>query len=207
VPLPPPIAARGAPPHWLGYIGVEDVVGTALRFVHSGATQLGPPARTAHANPDAILRDPVGAIVGLTDASTDRADAGVAWHLLSARDEEQAFAVYADLFAWTRLDSHDLGPKRGRHVTFAWDGSPRAVGSTADVARQPHVHPQWLFFFPTEDLERSLAAARAMDALTLPPTETATGDLVAACDDPQGAAFGLYQAATPNLQPPTSKAR
>ena len=30
VQLPPAVAARGAPAHWLGYIGVDDVIGTTL---------------------------------------------------------------------------------------------------------------------------------------------------------------------------------
>ena len=196
VQLPAAVAARGAPAHWLGCIGVEDVGGAALRFVQSGATPLGALPQSGITHPETIVRDPFGAIVALTPTTNDAADARVVWHLLSTRDEEKAFALYGDMFGWTRIASHDLGPKRGRHVTFAWEGSRQPVGSTADVARQPHVHPQWLFFFPTEDLERSLAAARAMDALTLPPAETAAGHLVAACDDPQGAAFGLYQTST-----------
>ena len=75
----------------------------------------------------------------------------------------------------------------------AWNRSGSARGSATDIARQPHVHPQWLFFFPTVNLEQSLADVRELGGLTLPPTETPAGDLVAPCDDPQGAAFALYQ--------------
>jgi len=193
VQLPPAVAARGAPAHWLGYIGVEDVVATALRFVQSGATQLSALPQSGVASPEAILRDPFGAIVALTATTADDDDRPVSWHLLGTRDEESAFALYQDLFGWTRGEAYDLGATRGRHITFGWNGSTRVVGSASDVARQPHVHPQWLFFFPTDDLERSLASVRAMDGLTLAPTTTAAGNPVAACDDPQGAAFGLYQ--------------
>jgi predicted enzyme related to lactoylglutathione lyase len=190
--LPAQAAARGAPPHWLGYIRVDDVVGTMLRFVRSGATRLGPAARTGK-DAGVILRDPFGAIVALTSASpVPRADR-VVWHLLSARDEALAFAMYAELFGWTSLQALDLGPERGRHVTFTWDGTTEAVGSTSNVARLPHVHPQWLFFFPTENLDESLARVRTSGGLTLPVVVTAEGNLVAPCDDPQGAAFGLYQ--------------
>jgi predicted enzyme related to lactoylglutathione lyase len=62
------------------------------------------------------------------------------------------------------------------------------------VARLPQVHSQWLFFFATENLDKSLAQVRSSGGLTLPVVKTAEGNLVAACDDPQGAAFGLYQA-------------
>jgi predicted enzyme related to lactoylglutathione lyase len=191
--LPAQAAARGAPPHWLGHIGVDDVVGTMLRFVKSGATQLGPaPGKGNDAG--TILRDPFGAIVALTSTSpAPRADR-VVWHLLSARDEARAFAVYAELFGWMSLQALDLGAERGRHVTFTWDGTTKATGSTSNVARLPQVHSQWLFFFATENLDKSLAQVRSSGGLTLPVVKTAEGNLVAACDDPQGAAFGLYQA-------------
>ncbi len=42
VPLPAEAAARGAPAHWLGHLGVDDVEGMAHAFVARGATRLGP---------------------------------------------------------------------------------------------------------------------------------------------------------------------
>lgn len=81
-------------------------------------------------------------------------------------------------------------------MTFSWDGTTQPAGSTSNLARRPHVHPQWLFFFRTEDLDISVARVRAAGGLTLPIVATAGGDLVAPCEDPQGAAFGLYQQIT-----------
>src|SRR5678815_2786111 len=46
VPLPAQASARGAPPHWLGHIGIDNVAETVGRFVQHGATPLGPPVRT-----------------------------------------------------------------------------------------------------------------------------------------------------------------
>ncbi len=191
--LPPQAAARGKPPHWLGHIGVDDVVGATHRFVQSGATQLGPSTPSGN-DARAILRDPFGAIVALVPRSPAPGANPVRWHLLSARDEALAFGLYAELFGWTSIQALDLGPERGRHLTFTWDGTTEAVGSTSNVARLPHVHPQWLFFFPTDNLDESLARVRTSGGLTLPVVTTAEGNLVAVCDDPQGAAFGLHQA-------------
>ena len=100
--------------------------------------------------------------------------------------------VYASLLGWTALERQDLG-ERGRHVTFAWAAGSRAVGSTSDMARRPHVHAQWLFFFATSDFDASLARARELGGLVTRPERTADGHRVVACDDPQGAAFGLYE--------------
>jgi len=198
--LPAHAAARGAPPHWIGHIGVDDVVGVVYRFLDAGATLLGRRGGRDAASQvvdasNTVVRDPNGALVALTSATPAAVDAAqnVAWHLLTARDEAQAFAVYSDLFGWERVETFDLGRERGRHVTFTWKRGGAAVGSTSNIAQLSHVHAQWLFFFRTENLAASLAIVRALGGLTLPPTETADGDLVAACDDPQGAAFGVYQ--------------
>jgi len=181
--LPARAAARGAPPYWLGYIGVDDVVGAELRFLNHGATQLAP----------GLLSDPFGARVAFTSDVDLPQNNRVAWHLLHTRDEARSFSLYADLFGWLPVEALDLGPREGRHQTFAWDASPAAVGSTSDTARLPHVHPQWLFFFRTPDLARSLATVRELGGLAFDATKTPDGDLVAPCDDPQGAAFALFQ--------------
>jgi uncharacterized protein len=182
-PLAPRAAARGAPAHWVGYIGVDDVVGTELRFASHGATQLGP----------GLLRDPFGALVALTDARDAPQDNRVAWHVLHTRDGATAFTVYADLFGWTPIETHDLGPQRERHQTFGWDDSRVAVGCTTDSAQRPQVHAQWLFFFRTAAINRSLDTVRELGGLAFNAMETPDGDLVAPCDDPQGAAFALFQ--------------
>ena len=62
------------------------------------------------------------------------------------------------------------------------------------MASRPHVHAQWLYFFATPDLDASIARVRELGGLALRPTTTADGHRVVACDDPQGAAFGLYEA-------------
>jgi hypothetical protein len=191
-PLPATAIARGAPPHWLGHIHVDDVVGAMLRFVEGGAAVVGPRPQGGDAA-QVLFRDPHGAMVALTSADTHDATGRVAWHLLTAHDEAQAFGVYAELFGWRHCDAYDLGPQRGRHVSFTWNGVGQPAGSVSNLARQPHVHPQWLYFFRTTHLNDALSKVRAHGGLTLPPFENGRGDLVAVCDDPQGAAFALYE--------------
>jgi predicted enzyme related to lactoylglutathione lyase len=194
-PLPAAASARGAPPHWLGHILVDDVVGTMLRFVEQGATVVGPRPQGGNAA-QVLVRDPFGAMLSLTSVGTHDAAQRVAWHLLSARDEHQAFVVYAELFGWRRFDAYDLGPQRGRHVSFTWDEAESATGSISNLAQQPHVHPQWLYFFRTVRLEDALQKVRGHGGVTLPPMQNGRGDVVAVCDDPQGAAFALYERRT-----------
>jgi len=194
VPLPAAAAARGVPGYWLGHIGVDDVVPPMYRFLEAGAKRLSPPSADGRDDTGVVLNDPFGAKLALMPGRSTPQTDRVAWHLLSTRDEAQAIELYASIFGWTPLDHQDLG-ERGRHVTFTWDGSRRPVGSTCDIARRPHVHPQWLYFFRVPDLDASRARVRELGGLTLPVTETPEGARVAACDDPQGAAFGLYEGA------------
>jgi predicted enzyme related to lactoylglutathione lyase len=191
--LPERAAARGAPAHWLGHIGVADVEATVGRFVVAGAERLGPVEPGGGAL-QAVLRDPFGAIVAVSSAQPTPFTDHVAWHLLHSQDEARAFATYSSLFGWSPKEAHDLGPELGRHQSFTWDDAARPVGSVANTARLPHIHPQWLFFFRVASLDDSLAKVRAHGGLALSPVQMQNGALVAPCDDPQGAAFGLYQA-------------
>jgi predicted enzyme related to lactoylglutathione lyase len=192
-PLPAAAAARGVPGYWLGHIAVEDVVPPMYRFFDAGAMRLGAPPADGRDSAGVVLRDPFGAIVALAPASAAPSEARVAWHLHVSRDEERAFGLYEGILGWTALDRQDLG-ERGRHVIFSWNGGRTPVGSACDMASRPHVHAQWLYFFATPDLDASIARVRELGALALRPTTTADGHRVVACDDPQGAAFGLYEA-------------
>jgi len=192
---------------------VASVEAAAQQLVARGAQQLGPLQRATDGAELAVLRDPFGAVLGLCHeaASADgvrvageaAGDPSVAWHQLHTRDREQALAWYRSQFGWAARERMDLdvGPEgaAGRELggiqTFAWDEVGPAVGGISNAARLPHIHPQWLFCFRVQDLAATIAQARAHGGRILDPIPTAHGDLIAAGEDPQGAAFGLYQSA------------
>lgn len=198
-PLPEQAAARGAPNHWLGHIGASDVAGMVERIVAVGGQQLGP-TRPGGGGPSSssssrtVLRDPFGAVLAVS-AEPETSPTPVAWHMLHSEDHERAFAWYAALFGWVATELVDLGPVLGRHQRFAWDEGRPNVGSVANTARLPGVHPHWLFCFPVTDIEDACARVRAGGGEALPSSETPSGDRVVACHDPQGAAFALHQSA------------
>jgi predicted enzyme related to lactoylglutathione lyase len=191
-PLPARAAARGVPGYWLGHVGVDDVVPPMYRFLEAGATRLDPPPTDGRDTGGVALRDPFGAIVALAAASDAREETRVAWHLLGARDAEQAIQVYGDILGWSAVERQDLGA-RGRHVTFSFDRDGRVAGSASDIANRPHVHAQWLYFFAVPDFDAAIARVRELGGLVLQPSKTPDGHRVVASDDPQGAAFGIYE--------------
>lgn len=191
-PLPERAAALGAPPHWLGHIAVADVEATQQRLIGLGAQPLGPVRHAPGGSISAALRDPFGAVIGLASGE-EQAGEVVAWHCLHCADHHRAFAWYAGLFGWAPKQHVDLGEAGGSHQLFAWLPGGEVAGSVADTARQPAIHTHWMYFFPAPDLDRAIAAVRANGGTALEPLQGPGGARLAACEDAQGAAFGLMQ--------------
>jgi predicted enzyme related to lactoylglutathione lyase len=191
--LPELAAARGAPPHWLGQVGVADVEGTIRRIVGLGGEQLGPTSPSGNGGIHAVFRDPFGAVLAVSDDAPVPGDDPVTWHLLLSADELRAFEWYHELFGWTAAGRVDMGPELGRYQRFAWETHGPIAGSVANTARLPHVHPQWLFCFGVGHLADTVDRIRARGGHVMDPVATPDGDLVAPCEDPLGAAFAVYQ--------------
>lgn len=183
--------ARGARSHWLGHIGVRGLGGAdavAAKFIERGAMRLGPPPGVADF---VVLRDPGGAIVALTDNPAE-SSAGVAWHQLNTRDASQAAAHYSSLFGWTFAEKLDLGAL-GHHQRFAFAPGAPNIGVLSDIEARPQVHTHWLYFFAVPSLDAAVARVQTQGGLVIGPLELPSGARIAACDDPQGAAFGLVE--------------
>jgi predicted enzyme related to lactoylglutathione lyase len=191
LPLPEAAIARGARPHWLGLIDVSGLGGAeavAARFVERGATRLGPPPGTGDF---AVLRDPGGAIVAVTDRS-GQSSAGVAWHQLNTRDPIRAAESYSALFGWSFNAKLDLG-QLGQHERFAFGAGEPNAGLLSDIEGRPEVHTHWLFFFTVRSLDAALERVVEQGGIVIGPFGLPNGVRVAACDDPQGAAFGIIE--------------
>lgn len=190
--------AAGARPHWLGHVALgasSEVDALLRRLVESGASQLGPMQQRPDGERHAIVRHPLGAMLALSSASALPADHRVAWHQLATTELAGAVALYSDLFGWSAREKTVLPDGYGTSVAFGWDDAGEVVGGMADSAKRPEVHTQWLFHFAVADVEAARAAVVAHGGLALPALTLPDGRKVAACDDPQGAAFGILQKA------------
>ncbi len=190
VPLPEMAAAAGAPSHWLGHLGVDDVEGVATAFVGYGATRLGPTRPGPDGETVALLRDPGGAVVALASGLHESPSPEVAWYQLSTLDLPRTMAAYCNILGWAKTDSIDVGDV-GPHQRFAWKAGSSSAGSMVDIAGHRGRHPHWLFHFRVASMDGALAAVRAAGGVVVQSTERSTGVRVAVCDDPQGAAFAL----------------
>jgi predicted enzyme related to lactoylglutathione lyase len=203
-PLHEQARARGAPAHWLGQIGVTDIEGTVNRLLERGSERLGPTMRTHDGALYAVLRDPLGAVfaarsmaqtaLGATPVASPRSP--VAWHHLATRDLDRAWEIYTEIFGWVATGTFDVPDPVGGYRMFGWGDDATTAGSMSNTARSPGVHVHWLYGFSVTDLDAVLGKVRASGGVVpAPATTLPNGDRVVACDDPQGAAFGLYQSA------------
>lgn len=175
--------ARGAPPHWLGVLGVRDVLADVEAFTALGAQHLG-------GTPEfASMRDPGGAVFGMSsEMSTPSVNVG--WHVLNTNDLELSVKAYASVCAWKMTDTLNMG-SLGSFRNFAWDTGEPNIGSVGSTHGRPGVHAHWLFQFSVADFESALAAVTESQGVVVQSVTGPTGTRVAVCEDPQGAAFGL----------------
>lgn len=191
-PLHEQALARGARPHWLGTLGVEDAERAATAFVQRGATRLGPTRPTPVGGAGVVLRNPGGALLAVATRPGGNTETGVAWHVLHTKSAVQATTNYREVFGWEPTNRVDLGA-HGVFQQFAWRAGGESVGAIGDIAARPGVHAQWLFFFEVEALDAAMLAVGAAGGTVVEPTTLPNGRRVCVCDDPQGAAFALWQ--------------
>lgn len=181
--------ARGARPHWLGELGVADALATTAAFVARGAIQYSPP-RAREGGHVAVLRDPGGALLAVGSPAATAPAPEVAWLVLRTADVARAIADYRELFGLEVVARVDLGAE-GEFAVFTWGPGGSPVGAIGGL--RPGVHPQWLYFFAVPDLDAALAAVRAGGGVALAPTRPPNGARACVCEDPLGAAFGLWE--------------
>lgn len=177
----------GVPAHWLGQVGVDDPEAIRDTVVARGGAALGPIVEGPHGR-YATLRDPGGAVFA---ASTSRAVPGpspVAWHHLHTTDLGAAQDLYTSLFRWA---SKGISPRGDR--AFSWSPNGPEVGSMAEIASQ-EIHPHWLFFLPVGDVHSASTRIREAGGRAFSPVLLDSGRSCSACEDPQGAAFGILSA-------------
>jgi predicted enzyme related to lactoylglutathione lyase len=198
-PLHEQARARGAVPHWLGSIEVDDLQRlerSAETLVGRGATMLGPTRPAGDGRYAAVLRDPGGAILGLTTGPVQQVapTVDVSWHVLNTNDVSDAISNYKTLFGWSISEKPSIGPY-GTFHEFRWEtGNGRSAGVMADIAGRPGIHPHWLFFFNVASVDAAVALTRAAGGSASGPVVNPAGERIAICEDPQGAAFGVIEA-------------
>jgi uncharacterized protein len=185
----------GVAPHWIGYIGVDDVDAAAARIKELGGAALVPPTDVPGVSRFSIVADPQWAalalVKGMRSGEAQSVEPGapgrVGWHELLAADWEKAFAFYAELFCWQKAESHTgmMGAYQGFSA-----GGESIGGMFTKPADLPL--PFWLYYFNVDNIEAALRRVEAGGGRILyGPMQVPGGALIVHCADPQGAIFAL----------------
>jgi uncharacterized protein len=193
--LPMEARAAGIPPHWIGYVGVDDVDAAAARTTQLGGAVHVPPTNVPNTSRFSIVTDPQMAAFSLFkwhdpdhELPPEPGTAGgVGWHELLATDAEKAFIFYRELFGW-----QNAGTDVDATVTYRlFSMGEKAIGGIfTKPATAPT--PYWLFYFTTADVDAAARRVQASGGQILEgPIVLAGGMRMVRCVDPQGAMFAL----------------
>jgi predicted enzyme related to lactoylglutathione lyase len=193
--LPADAKKMGAPPSWVGYVGVDDVDGTASKIKRLGGNVYVEPRDIPNIGRFAVVADPQQATFALFKGQESNPPPPVApntpghtgWRELAAADWQKAFAFYSDLFGWKKGEPHDMGPM-GTYQIFTAGDQPGGMFTKPPAMPVPF----WLFYFNITNIDAGTQRVKAGGGQILNgPMEVPGGAWIIQCKDPQGAAFAL----------------
>lgn len=196
--LPKGARKQGALPHWLGYVGVDDLDGATDKAQRLGATLLFAPTEIPDVGRFAVVTDPQGAAIALytplADAppvNTTPRPGRMIWHELVTTDVDAAWTFYEALFGWHKTETIAT-EREGPYQMFGIRG--RTLGG---IVTKPAAMPglsTWLYYTTVKDLDIALKRVKSGGGRVLNgPMEVPGGDRVAQCADMDGATFALHE--------------
>jgi predicted enzyme related to lactoylglutathione lyase len=188
--LPAEAVATGSPPHWLGYVSVDDLGVSVGRAKALGGTVLRDTTPIPDVGAFAILQDPTGGVFALF--RSNRPDGGqplksIAWTELMSTDPQRALAFYCALFGWNPTTSMELGDQGGTYQMFGTGDE-----SIGGVMKSPMGTTTWAYYFAVDDCGKRMEAAAALGATPILGPMEVPGGRAVLMSDPSGAAFALF---------------
>ncbi len=194
------------PPHWLGFVQVEDVEATLARVSGNGGTPLGPVIDIPEIGRAAAFRDPQGGVLGAyqpanqpfsTPVDWRPPKLGVCWNELVSGDVTASMAFYTEVFGW-KAQTQEMSPGF-EYTVFA---TPEGM-QVAGLMQAPPPHGDmtaWLAHICIDDLGAILERAKGLGARihTEPQAIPGVGSF-ALVEDPQGAFFHAFQPASEEI--------
>jgi predicted enzyme related to lactoylglutathione lyase len=190
------VAQSPGPPYWTTYVNVDSVDDIVTKAQAAGGSVIVGPMDVMSAGRMVILADTTGAAIAAWQAGEHKG-AGVVnepgtfvWCELSTSDLAKSKAFYAEVFGWGWGGSDDYAEAQvdGRTVAGTMPRPPMMPAEVPD---------HWLVYFGVADIEGSASRAGDMGATVVVPPTAIPGDgggRFCVVLDPQGAAFGLFQA-------------
>lgn len=194
------MAASGARPGWIGYIGVDDVDRMATAFAEKGGAIHVPPTDIPEIGRFSMVADPQGAAIclfaprmpegGVPEMPAPGTPGTVGWHELFAGSGPEAFDFYSGMFGWAQSTAMDMG-EMGVYQLFAYEAGGPDMGAV--MTKMDHMpQPFWNFYFNVAALDPAIEAIGAGGGKVINgPMEVPGGSWIVQALDPQGAMFSL----------------
>jgi predicted enzyme related to lactoylglutathione lyase len=194
------------PPHWIGYINVEDVDKTVADIQKYGGKVLMPKTNVPEVGEFAYTADALGAAfspiryVG-KDANKPEPDRAGMWNFcwdeLHTPDPAASAKFYSTIFGWG-VDTMDMGG--GMQYTLLKrkgvkdsQGTERSAGGVMKMMPGTP-HPFWMAYVAVEKADASTEKAKRLGATVLvQPTDIPNIGRFACLMDPQKAAISILQ--------------
>ena len=190
--LPPEGLKTGAPPRWMGYVGVSDAHVAADHIKHLGGVVYVPPS-DANIGRISVVADSQTSLFAVisqpqvvVQQPTDSGKPGrFGWNELFATDLQKQSRFYRELFAWQQNDTEDRFADA--YLTFSAGGQV-----VAGALKSSDPSPFWLFYINVEDIDAAVERVSAAGGRAgYNDSELPSGMRIAYCSDPQGAPFAL----------------
>jgi predicted enzyme related to lactoylglutathione lyase len=197
--LRPDMLAQGTPPHWDIYIAVESADETSVKIESFGGSLIAKPFDVMTHGRMAVASDPTCAVFCIWQpishiGSRITSPSGTfCWADLNTPDPEAASQFYAGVFGWEFFTGQTdttgyLHIKCGETII---GGIPPALLSP------PGTPAHWMLYFAAHDVEALTAKANSLGGKTLMPAmDVPNTGKFSIVQDPQGAVFALFQAAS-----------
>jgi uncharacterized protein len=197
--LPAELSSKGVPPHWLPYIGTDDVDETVTEATQLGAKVVVPPQDIPTMGRFAVLADPQGAVFAIYKSSQDMPEpefnpqvGDASWHELTTSDHVAAFDFYSKLFGWEKQSEMDMGGG-AMYLMYGRSGGPMLGGMWTWNKPEHTMPPNWMIYFKVDDADKTAERIKQLGGQILNgPMDVPGEDRVAQAMDPQGAAFGIH---------------
>jgi predicted enzyme related to lactoylglutathione lyase len=199
--LPAELSSQGVPPHWLPYVGTDDVDETVAEATQLGARVIVPAQDIPTMGRFAVLADPQGAVFAIYKSAQDmpepefapqRGDAS--WHELTTTDYVAAFDFYSKLLGWEKQTEMDMGGG-AKYMMYGRSSDSPMLGGMWNRP-DPAIPPNWMIYFKVDDADQTAERIKELGGQILNgPMEVPGGDRVAQAVDPQGAMFGIHSVA------------
>jgi len=188
----------GMPPMWMVYFTVTDVDAATKKVSAAGGKVHKEPFDVMDVGRMSVIADPTGAVSCLWQAKKHigaeiiQEPGAISWAELATNNVDAAGKFYTSVIGW-KSDHMQMGPMT---YTVFKRGDAQAAGMMAQSPEMKGMPSAWTVYFSVANCDATVKKANELGGKTIAPAmDIPNVGRFAWISDPQGAVFGILQAA------------